>query len=422
MAFRQAAVRGFLARLFRDRISTDRVRDRAGAPSGALIRLELGHDARFCWDCGRWQLPAAIVCGKVPEHMDGPRSPADPPISSPVRLSVLSDRLAREIRYLRLSLTDRCNYRCTYCMPEDVEHVRRAELLSFEELVELVTGFAQWGVERVRLTGGEPTLRKDLPDLVRRLVAIPTERGTLSVAMTTNGERLEALAQPLFDAGLRDLTVSIDSLDADRFRQITRRGDVSRVLAGLARAREVGFRNIKLNVVAIRGFNDDELGDIATYAWNNGDVPRFIEMMPMAAGQLFVPGEMMSAHDVRDVVARTVAASVESDGGEGVRGLGPAQYFRVAAGEYAGRRFGTIAAMTENFCGSCNRLRISATGQIHGCLAHDDAADLKAALRSGDARAVPALLAGLLANKRDGHNFALDGSGGPRKAMITIGG
>ena len=339
-----------------------------------------------------------------------------------VRLGVLSDRLARQIRYLRLSLTDRCNYRCTYCMPEDVEHVRRAELLSFEELVELVSAFAGWGVERVRLTGGEPTLRKDLPELVRQLVQIPTARGRLGVAMTTNAERLEGLAESLFAAGLRELTVSIDSLSSERFRRITRRGDLERVRAGLDKASAVGFAGIKLNTVAIRGFNDDELADLAAFAWEHGHTPRFIEMMPMAGGQLFVPGDMMSARAVRETISRAFAVAVEADDGQGVRGLGPAQYFRVSSGPYAGRRFGTIAAMTENFCDSCNRLRISATGQVHGCLAHDDAADLKSALRSGEANAVETVLRGLLANKRDGHNFALDGTGGPRKAMITIGG
>ncbi|TPV96776.1 MAG: GTP 3',8-cyclase MoaA [Myxococcales bacterium FL481] len=444
-----------------------------GATSDGLIRHRPASATSSCSRCRRAKLPSPAVCGKVASLMhDSPTSGSTPervqlavlsdrpagtvasrrdnspvrdstrdsdrgagavasPMANPpasgsstgrVQLSVLSDRLAREVRYLRLSLTDRCNYRCTYCMPERVEHVRRSELLSFEEIVALVSAFARWGVERVRLTGGEPTLRKDLERLVAGLVQIPTRRGRLGVAMTTNGERLEAVAGALHAAGLREVTVSIDSLSPERFRQITRRGNLGAVVAGIAHARRIGFTAIKLNTVAIRGFNDDELGDIAKFAWNHHAVPRFIEMMPMSEGQLFVPGEMMSAEQIRRAISLATQAPVEADDGEGVRGLGPASYFRVASGPFAGRRFGTIGAMTENFCGSCNRLRVSATGQVHGCLAHDDAADLKAALRSGDELAVPALLHTLLASKRDGHDFALDGSGGPRKAMITIGG
>jgi cyclic pyranopterin phosphate synthase len=249
--------------------------------------------------------------------------------------------------------------------------------------------------------------------------------------MTTNGENLAELAQPLRTAGLAGLTVSLDSLDATRFRTITRRGDLSRVLAGLAAARDAGFARIGLNTVAIAGFNDCELPDIARFAWNEGFVPRFIEVMPMAGGDLFVPGELMSAAQVRAAIAASCEGVAIADHGDGVRGSGPASYWRIdshappglgGGGRFHGQRFGTIAAMTENFCSSCNRLRVSATGQLHGCLARDETGDLRAALRSNAPGRLETVVRHVLGTKRDSHGFNLDGTGGPTKAMISIGG
>lgn len=337
---------------------------------------------------------------------------------------VLVDRLERRVRYLRVSLTDRCNLRCTYCMPEDgIEHVGRSELLSLEEVVRMVEAFVAWGVERVRLTGGEPTLRRNLPWLVESLVALRTPEGRpLEVVMTTNGERLHELAEPLHRAGLHALTVSLDSLDADRYVTITRRGKLERCLAGIEAARAAGFTRIKLNTVAVQGFNDDELAALCRFAWSVEATPRFIELMPMSAGRLFVPGELLPAARIRSAIGEALGGELVPDPGEGVRGHGPASYFRVSGGEYEGRRLGTIAAMTENFCASCNRLRVSATGQLHACLARDDAGDLRAALRSGEPPRLEQVVRAALADKRDGHAFELDGRGGPNKAMISIGG
>ncbi|MCH9681985.1 MAG: GTP 3',8-cyclase MoaA [Deltaproteobacteria bacterium] len=345
--------------------------------------------------------------------------PADPgPGGGP-----LVDSQARTVRYLRVSLTDRCNYRCTYCMPQrPIEYGPRSAVLSLEEVGRLCEAFAQWGVERVRLTGGEPTLRRGLVDLVRRLSAIPTAQGTLEVVMTTNGERLEALAEPLARAGLRSLTVSLDSLDPARFTQITRRGDLSRVTAGLDAARAAGLAPIKLNVVALDGFNDEELPQIVRWAWSRDIVPRFIELMPMASGELFVPGELMLAAQIRARVAEGLGIALQSDDGAGVAGAGPATYWRAVGGAFDGRRLGTIAAMTENFCQSCNRLRVSATGQLHACLARDDTGDLRSALRSKDPDRLEHVVRTVLGTKRDAHGFNMDGSGGPTKAMVSIGG
>lgn len=341
----------------------------------------------------------------------------------------LVDRRARVVRYLRVSLTDRCNYRCTYCMPEDgaLHYGPRSGVLTLEEVVRVCEAFARWGVTRVRLTGGEPTLRRGLVSLVERLAAIPVAgpggaAARLEVVMTTNGERLAELAGPLAAAGLRSLTVSLDSLDPERFTQITRRGRLDRVLAGLDAAAAAGLGPLKLNTVAVAGWNDDELAAIARFAWARRVVPRFIEVMPMAGGDLYVPGQLMPAADVRARVAEGLGLALVPDDGDGVRGAGPATYWRAVGGEHHGQRLGIIAAMTENFCESCNRLRISATGQLHACLARDDTGDLRSALRSGDPGRLEAVVRAALGTKRDAHGFNLDGSGGPTKAMVSIGG
>jgi GTP 3',8-cyclase len=337
----------------------------------------------------------------------------------------LLDRQDRRVRYLRVSLTDRCNYRCTYCMPPDGVAVDpRHAVLCLEEVGRVCAVFARWGVRRVRLTGGEPTLRRGLAGLVRALAAVPVEDGSerLQVVMTTNGDRLAELADELCAAGLGGLTVSLDTLDAQRFAAITRRGVLDRVRDGIDAACRAGFPSLKLNTVAIRGFNDDELGAIARYAWERDMVPRFIELMPMASGALFVPGELMVAADVRAAVEQAIGSPLEPDDGVGVRGLGPARYWRVARGLWCGRRMGTIAPMSENFCASCNRLRLSATGRLHACLARDETGDLRAALRSGDGGALENVVRAVLGTKPDGHGFNRDGSGGPKKAMISIGG
>ena len=315
-------------------------------------------------------------------------------------------------------------------MPEEgLEHAVRDEVLTFEEVATVVRAFARWGVERVRLTGGEPTVRRGLPELVAMLADIPlpsgSERARLEVVLTTNGSRLAELAQPLRAAGLAGLTVSVDSLRADRFAEITRRGQLSQVLAGLEAARDVGFTGIKINTVAVRGFNSDELGELALWAWERGHVPRFIELMPMAGGRLFVPGELLPAQEIRAAVAAAAGGALVADGGAGVAGLGPATYWRVAGGPHAGRKLGVIAAMTENFCAGCNRLRISASGRLHNCLARDDTGDLRSVLRrSGpaDPDALETRVRLLLGHKQSGHGFTLDGRGGPEKPMIGIGG
>jgi cyclic pyranopterin phosphate synthase len=336
-------------------------------------------------------------------------------VETPARLV---DPQRRVIDYLRVSVTDRCNYRCTYCLPEDgVDHVQRADILSFEEICALVSCVARLGVSRLRLTGGEPTVRRDLVSLVGMLRTIP---GIRDIALSTNGHLLSELARPLRDAGVDRLNVSVDTLDPARFAAITRRGDLTRVLDGLEAARAAGFARIKINTVAVKGFNDGEIGALCDYAWAHGMVPRFIEQMPMAGGQLYVPGALLSAAEIRALVERShPQGRLVPD--RDPRGAGPARYWRL---EGAGPEavVGIISPMTEHFCDTCNRVRLSAAGALHTCLAYDDAIDLREVLRSGGPDAVVATIRQAVLGKRDGHVFDLVGIGGPRKAMIQIGG
>jgi cyclic pyranopterin phosphate synthase len=339
-----------------------------------------------------------------------------------MKLPVLSDGFARTVSYLRVSLTDRCNYRCLYCMPEaGVDLVPKADVLTFEEVERLVRVMMRFGVRRVRLTGGEPTVRKDVVTLVERLGAL----GLDDLAMTTNGERLVELARPLRRAGLTRLNVSIDTLDAAKFHAITRRGDLERVLAGVEMAREVGFTDTKINAVVMGGVNDDDVPALCAWAWERAITPRFIEFMPMSDGALvanFGPGSFASAASIR---ARIEAAfgPLVADDAHGIKGVGPARYQRVAAGRNAGAPVGIISAVTEPFCATCNRVRLTATGQLHTCLALDDDTDLRTPLRAGvsDEELAQKVLFAVSA-KKEGHSFTTCGTGGPRKHMVAIGG
>ncbi|HXU61712.1 MAG TPA: GTP 3',8-cyclase MoaA [Polyangia bacterium] len=335
----------------------------------------------------------------------------------------LIDPQLRRIDTLRVSVTDRCNYRCTYCMPAGgVPHGARAESLTFEETAALVGLFVRLGIRRVRLTGGEPTVRRDLTGLVRRLRAIG---GLEEIALSTNGHLLSELAVPLREAGLDRLNVSLDSLRPEAFARITGGGDLARVLDGLEAAARAGFSAIKVNAVAIEGFNDVELVDLCRFAWSRGWIPRFIEEMPMAGGQTYLPGRCLPAATIRALIAGSEPGGrVIADDGGTDRGAGPARYFRLVRPDDDGavRRFGIISPMTEHFCDSCNRLRLSTVGALHACLGHDDAVDLRAPLRAGDLAAVERAVRAGVSAKRPGHTFQLVGLGGPRKAMVQIGG
>ncbi len=358
-----------------------------------------------------------VIGGRTPSTTvpaDG-RSPVGDP---------LVDGFARRIRYLRISVTDRCNYRCSYCMPEDAELAHplafapRSAVLTFEEIERLVRVFAEHGVRKLRLTGGEPTIRRGIVDLVGRLARV---RGIEQVVMTTNGHLLEDLARPLADAGLRGINVSLDTLDPDRFATLTGRGDLSRVLRGIEAARAAGLA-IKTNAVAL----DDYRGDIVSlcrYAWSMGATPRFIEHMPLSSGVLHDHAGQVSAADIRQVIEAEWGALVPSQ--PTARDAGPARYWHIAGDVDSVREVGIISAMTEHFCDDCNRLRLTATGDLHACLGHDDAVSLRDVIRSpasiADDDAVVAAIAMSVTGKRAGHTFG-DVDGAPTKHMIGIGG
>jgi len=343
--------------------------------------------------------PAPAVPAEVP---DGP----------------LADRFARRVRYLRISVTDRCNYGCVYCRPEaGVDFKARRELMTFEEIVRVLGVFAGLGVRRARLTGGEPTVRAGIVDLVGQVAAVP---GIAEVVMTSNGHLLPALARPLREAGLAAVNVSLDTLDPERFHSVTRGGDLDRVIAGIDAAIEVGLE-VKLNAVALRGVTDRDIAALCAFAWERGVVARFIEHMPMSDGLLYDPEREVPAAAIRAAVESAFGPIAPSATPDPQRGTGPARYWHLAADP--SREFGIISAMTEHFCDTCNRLRLTATGDLHACLGHDDAISLRDVIRAGgDDDQVRAAIWASVMGKRVGHEFLLSGEGGPRKHMIGIGG
>jgi len=290
----------------------------------------------------------------------------------------LVDAHGRRHSYLRLSVTDRCDLACAYCAPDRVKSdgTPRADRLTFEEMLRLIEVFDRCGIRRVRLTGGEPLVRKHLVELVRMIRA---QAPALDVCLTTNGTRLAELARPLRDAGLASANVSLDSLDPTRFRAITGGGDLHGVLEGITGALSVGLP-IKLNTVVLGGVNDDEVPRIVDFAWDLGVTPRFIEVMPIGEGALgasarLVPGEAIIA----SLGARVRPASWMT-GSDGTV-TGPARY--VSAADGSGRRVGVIAAVSTPFCDQCNRLRITSDGTLASCLAYKGQLSLRDLMRAG---------------------------------------
>ncbi len=334
----------------------------------------------------------------------------------------LVDPFARRVRYLRISVTDRCNYRCTYCMPEELsdqlEFAPRSAVLTFEEITRVVRVFAGLGVRKIRLTGGEPTIRKGIVDLVRQVANVG---GIEQVVMTTNGHLLDELAAPLIAAGLSAVNVSLDTLEPEKFSRLTGRGDLSRVLRGITAARSAGLR-VKINAVALagEGGNADEIVALCHHAWSAGATPRFIEHMPMSGGQLYDGAAELSAARIRAILEAELGPLVPhaTDAREHA---GPARYWALAADPT--REVGVISAMTEHFCDDCNRLRLTATGALHACLGHDDAVSLRDVLRRGGTdEDLVAAIGTSVTGKRAGHEFQRTGAGGPQKHMIGIGG
>ena len=285
----------------------------------------------------------------------------------------MKDQYGRDIRDLRISLTDRCNLRCVYCMPEHMVFKPRKELLSDDEIMMIVRVAADLGVRKVRLTGGEPTVRPNLVDLVRRIAAISEIQ---DLAMTTNGILLSKLAKPLAEAGLRRINVSLDSLDAEKFRRITRWGNLDDLLAGLEAAREAGLAPIKLNAVVVRGFNEEDVVDLARLTLEHEWDVRFIEMMPFGS----VAGFQTSAYVPSAETMARIEAALGPLAPLDVTGYDPARTYRLAG---ATGTLGFISAVSQPFCAQCGRLRLTAEGRLRLCLLRDDEVDLRTPLRAG---------------------------------------
>jgi len=309
----------------------------------------------------------------------------------------LVDGQGRAISYLRISVTDRCDLRCRYCMAEEMTFLPRAELLSLEEIALIAERFIARGVRKIRLTGGEPLVRRDMIDLAQRL-GRKIGSGLDELTLTTNGTRLAQHAEALFDAGVRRINVSLDSRDPERFRHITRHGDVAKVLDGIAAAKVAGLA-VKINMVALKGLNEDEIAPMLAWVAAQGMDLTLIETMPL--GQIdedradrFLPlTEAMAA-------LRTAFELLPDTHNSG----GPARYWRVAG---TGTRLGLISPLTSNFCATCNRVRLSTDGKLHMCLGHEDSVDLKAAIRTGGLAEVDARLDEALAAKPARHDFAI---------------
>jgi GTP 3',8-cyclase len=326
----------------------------------------------------------------------------------------LVDTFGRVHDNLRISVTDRCNIRCFYCMPEQgVEFVDRSQILDFEEIERFVRVAVTLGITKLRITGGEPLVRRGLPGLVRRLAAVP---GISDLALTTNGVLLAAMAGALYEAGLRRLNVHLDTLDRERFRRITRRDDLARVLAGIEAARRLGF-TIKLNAVAVKNLVEPDIVPLARFGRENGIEVRYIELMPLDAQNLWVRDKVLTAGQIIDTLSREVAPLVPV----------PDPDPRAPATEYSFAdglgKVGFIASISRPFCLNCNRIRLTADGKLRYCLFALEEDDVKTPMRAGATDAeLAALIRRNLAAKWEGHEINSAKFVAPPRPMYSIGG
>jgi cyclic pyranopterin phosphate synthase len=327
----------------------------------------------------------------------------------------LVDSYGRLHDNLRVSVTDRCNIRCFYCMPEhDVEFVKRGEILDFEEIERFVRIAVALGIVKVRVTGGEPLVRRDLPKLIRRLTAIA---GIRDLALTTNGVLLPGLAEPLYEAGLRRINVHLDTLDRERFIRITRRDEIDKVLAGLDLCKRLGYSKIKLNAVAVKNLVEPDIVPLARYARDNGFEVRYIELMPLDAQNLWDRGKVLLADEIIRMLSREISPLVPV----------PDPDPRAPASEYAFAdgigRVGFIASVSRPFCLNCNRIRLTADGKLRYCLFAIQEDDVKSLMRSGASdEEIAALIRRNLAGKWEGHEINSAKFVAPPRPMYSIGG
>lgn len=320
----------------------------------------------------------------------------------------LIDPFGRTVDYIRLSVTDRCDFRCVYCMAEEMTFLPKAELLTLEELEIVCRRFMAMGTRKIRLTGGEPLVRRNIMHLIRNLGA-SVKDGTLDeLTITTNGSQLVKMADDLAEAGVRRLNISLDTLNPDNFTKITRWGNLTAVLDGLAAARAAGL-DIKINAVALKGVNEAELGDMVAWCGDQGFDMTIIEVMPMGdIGNENRIDQYLPLSLVRTNLAKRFTLT-DSD----YQTPGPARY--VTVGE-TGRKLGFITPLTHNFCESCNRVRVTCTGQLYMCLGQDDNADLATALRQHGEAGLDAAIIEAIGRKPKGHDFIIS-----RRETATVG-
>jgi cyclic pyranopterin phosphate synthase len=325
----------------------------------------------------------------------------------------LVDTFGRVHNNLRISVTDRCNLRCTYCMPEEVVFIDKGELLSFEEIVRFVRVAAPLGIDKIRLTGGEPLMRRDLPRLVRMLGDVP---GIRDIGMTTNGLLLADQAWAFRDAGLSRINISLDTLDTERFRQITRRDGLDKVLAGIHAAKRAGFYPIKINAVTVRGVNEQDVVPLARFAREHGLQMRFIEYMPIGA-EPWERSKVYFAHEIMEQLEGEIAPLAPA---EHYDPRAPAMEFRYTDG---GGEVGFIASVSRPFCASCNRLRLTSDGKLRNCLFAIDEVDVKGLLRNDapESAIVEVIRANVYA-KWEGHEINTARFIKPLRTMHAIGG
>lgn len=310
----------------------------------------------------------------------------------------LVDRFGRRVDYVRISVTDRCDFRCVYCMAEEMTFVPRREILSLEEIVAVASAFTRLGVKKIRLTGGEPLVRNGILTLAERLARL---EGLEELVMTTNGSRLDKLAEPLKQAGVRRVNISLDSLNPERFKELTRTGSLDDVLRGIAAAKAAKFARIKLNAVIMRGRNDDEVLDLVRFALDNGLDLSFIEEMPLGHIEEHKRSEVfVSSAELREMITAVfpLMATTDNTGG-------PSRYWRVAGSEC---RIGFISPHSHNFCHLCNRVRVTAEGRLLLCLGNEHSCDLKAVLRDPlqGAQVLDAVITQAMDLKPERHHFS----------------
>jgi cyclic pyranopterin phosphate synthase len=338
---------------------------------------------------------------------------AHSPIIAPARLV---DPFGRAITYLRVSVTDRCDLRCVYCMSEDMNFLPKRDILTLEELDRLCSAFVAMGTRKLRITGGEPLVRRDIMRLFRSLSRHLRDGALDELTLTTNGSQLARYARELADCGVARVNVSLDTLDAEKFRAITRWGDLAKVIAGIEAARAAGLK-VKINAVALKGVNEGEAAGLTRWAHASGMDMTFIEVMPLGEIDADRVDQYLPLSELRGKLSQvfTLTPSTHESGG-------PARYFDVAE---TGGRLGFITPLTHNFCEGCNRVRVTCTGTLYMCLGQEDAADLRAPLRRSESNDfLNAAIRAAIARKPKGHDFVIERSVRPAVArhMSVTGG